>query len=248
MIDIFHNTIRWPRDDEVARIANGFANCRPAGSRGRLTRCIGAIDGTLIRIATPVDTPDRYRGRKGYCALNIIAVCDHTRKFTYVYVGPTGRAHDTGALKMSHLWREAQNNYDAYFPQNTYIIGYSGFGNYEWLLAAYKPHNLLGIHGRRRYNKIHSSTRMPIERAFGQLKGRWRILLDVVRSFDIARICKMIYVCCILHNICIERNEHDCEVPAEAFQYEVEQPNHGIDADVNDTRREQVVAELLAQY
>src|SRR5438309_1842381 len=27
MIDAFHDIIRWPQGDKVARIANGFANC-----------------------------------------------------------------------------------------------------------------------------------------------------------------------------------------------------------------------------
>jgi hypothetical protein len=58
----------------------------------------------------------------------------------------------------------------------------------------------------------------------------------------------MIYVCCILHNICIERNEDDCEVPAEVFQYDVGQQDYRVDMDANETRREQVVTELLAQY
>ena len=92
---------------------------------------------------------------------------------------------------------------------------------------------------------------MAIEQAFGQLKGQWHILLGIVLSFNITRICKIIYVCCILHNICIERNEEECEVPDGVFEYDVfgeGEIYEGLVEGVNETRRDQVVAELLAQY
>jgi hypothetical protein len=56
----------------------------------------------------------------------------------------------------------------------------------------------------RNYNKIHSSTRVVVEKAFGRLKSRWRILTGqgiFCRSLN--RIILIIYVSCILHNICI---------------------------------------------
>ena len=249
--EIFKNKITWPRGAEVERVCNGFANSRPQGARGRLLRCIGAIDGTLIKILTPVDNPDRYRSRKKFCALNVLAVCDHRRRFTYVYIGPTGRVHDTGALKMSRLWSAAQDpqRYQDYFPSDTYLIGDSGFGNYKWLLAAFKPSHIRNNRERKRFNKVQSSTRMAIERAFGQLKGRWRILLEAIRSHDIQRICQIIHVCCILHNICIDQVEEDCEEQ----QYVLDGDDVMDDGNVHDRnenlcRRDQVVQELAMMY
>lgn len=43
-----------------------------------------------------------------------------------------------------------------------------------------------------------------VERAFGRLKGRWRIL-QVPCQFD--KILSMVTACCVLHNICEAVNE-----------------------------------------
>ncbi|CAG8785403.1 16061_t:CDS:2 [Cetraspora pellucida] len=51
-----------------------------------------------------------------------------------------------------------------------------------------------------------SSMRIIIEQAFGYLKKRWRIL-NGVYCIDLERIVRIIYACCILHNICIDNND-----------------------------------------
>jgi hypothetical protein len=51
------------------------------------------------------------------------------------------------------------------------------------------------------WNFIQSSSRMPIECAFGVLKGRWggiALLLNVELEFA----CKVVAACTVLHNMC----------------------------------------------
>jgi hypothetical protein len=45
---------------------------------------------------------------------------------------------------------------------------------------------------------------MAVERAFGKLKGRWRILKNNMEITDLKNVVDIIDVCCILHNICTE--------------------------------------------
>ena len=72
---------------------------------------------------------------------------------------------------------------------------------------------------QRRFNFIHSSTRMVIERAFSLLKGRFRRLkyLDMRRIQDIPTV---IIVACTLHNICLDSGD-----PYEDFMDEIEEVN-----------------------
>jgi hypothetical protein len=49
--------------------------------------------------------------------------------------------------------------------------------------------------------------RIGVERAFGRLKNRWRIILHHLYCVNLDRICKIIHGCCILHNICIDAGD-----------------------------------------
>ena len=56
------------------------------------------------------------------------------------------------------------------------------------------------------FNLALSQAKVSIERAFGILKGRWRILLGKV-SWEPSFAADLVIACTVLHNICQERNE-----------------------------------------
>lgn len=61
--------------------------------------CVGAIDGTHIRVkVSPKDAP-RYRGRKDYPTQNVLAACTFDLRFTYVLPGWEGTASDSRIIK-----------------------------------------------------------------------------------------------------------------------------------------------------
>lgn len=57
--------------------------------------CIGAIDGTHVKIIVPSEQQIPYTCRKGYTSTNVMAVCDFNMCFTFVISGWEGSAHDT---------------------------------------------------------------------------------------------------------------------------------------------------------
>lgn len=61
--------------------------------------CIGAIDGTHIRVKVPRVEASRFRGRKDYPTQNVFAACNFDMKFTYVLAGWEGTASDSRILK-----------------------------------------------------------------------------------------------------------------------------------------------------
>jgi hypothetical protein len=57
------------------------------------------------------------------------------------------------------------------------------------------------------YNHKQISTRIVVEQAFGRLKGVWRVLHCPIWNPDEKLVPKLIYVCCLLHNIILEHND-----------------------------------------
>lgn len=63
----------------------------------------------------------------------------------------------------------------------------------------------------RKYNYFHSRTRIIVERAFGGLKSRWRILKRVLNMKSPASIGRTIVSCMVLHNLTVELGD-DCNI------------------------------------
>ena len=60
--------------------------------------CIGALDGTHIRVFLPPGEQVRYIGKTEIATQNVLAVCDFDMRFTYMSTGQLGAMHDTSVL------------------------------------------------------------------------------------------------------------------------------------------------------
>ena len=54
---------------------------------------------------------------------------------------------------------------------------------------------------QNKFNRLLSSAKVAVERAFGILKARWRCLLNCL-DHNIENLSDVIISCCVLHNIC----------------------------------------------
>ena len=106
----------------------------------------------------------------------------------------------------SSLYREISLHPEQWVPGGTYIIADAAYPLRTYLMKAFPNYYILNTR-ERHFNKTLSSMRMIVERAFGHLKERWRILLKEVYCTNIERIIKIIHACCILHNICIDMGD-----------------------------------------
>lgn len=87
----------------------------------------------------------------------------------------------------------------------------------------------LGDNNRRRFNDIVSSARQVVERSFGLLKGRWR-RLRLIEAEDMERVVKIVYCCCILHNFCIDLQDH---LPEEEIIFDEDEDEQLINMEYN---------------
>jgi hypothetical protein len=60
--------------------------------------CIGALDGTHIRVSLSPQEQPRFIGKTGIPTQNVLAICDFDMRFTYVAAGQPRAYHDTNVL------------------------------------------------------------------------------------------------------------------------------------------------------
>ncbi|KAA0054744.1 putative nuclease HARBI1 [Cucumis melo var. makuwa] len=177
--------------------------------------CLGALDGTYIKVNVPVSDRARYRTRKGEVATNILGACDTKEDFFYVLAGWEG------STAVSRILRDALSRPNGLkVPKGYYYLVDVGYQNAEGFLAPYRGqhYHLQEWRGAKNapstskefLNMKHLSARNVIERAFGVLKGRWAILRG--KSYYPVEVqCRTILACCLLHNL-INREMTDFDI------------------------------------
>ncbi|KAL0543815.1 hypothetical protein IC582_018920 [Cucumis melo] len=177
--------------------------------------CLGALDGTYIKVNVSATDRPRYRTRKGEVATNVLGACDTKGDFVFVLFGWEGSAAD------SRILRDAISRHNGLkVPKGYYYLCDAGYPNAEGFLAPYRGerYHLSEWRGesnapttaREFFNMKHSSARNVIERAFGLLKGRWAILRGK-SYYPVDVQCRTIMACCLLHNL-INREMTNSEI------------------------------------
>ncbi|XP_064475534.1 putative nuclease HARBI1 [Ornithodoros turicata] len=171
----------------------------------------GALDGCHIEVCPPKDQGSDYYNYKGWYSVILLAIADHTYKFSYVNVGSPGRNHDSAVLQRSRL--PAVINSTLF---NTFTVSLQGvdvgpvilcdqaFPLQQHLMKPY-PDRATNTPQKQEFNARLSGARRVVENAFGRLKARFRILHKGLEC-DIDNCTTIIRVCCILHNICEDLN------------------------------------------
>lgn len=168
--------------------------------------CVGAIDITHFRATVPTEIHGRFCGPKDGTTQNVLAAIMFDLKFTYVLAGWEGNADDSQVLNDA-LSRSRRLD----IPEGKYYLGNAGYGVQKGILSPYcgvrchlkefsdhPPKN-----ERELFNLRHSSLRTTIERCFGVLKKRFRVLdAESFWSFQIQ--VEVLLACSIIHNHILE--------------------------------------------
>ena len=138
-------------------------------------------------------------------------------KFIHVSFGYPGSIHDARVLRLSGLFDLGENEQILTSPKKIVsgteipplIIGDSAYPLLKWLVKPYPDRGNL-TPDEREFNKKLSAARSVVERAFGMLKGRWRLLLKKVEQ-QTRTLTKTVLAACVLHNICVDHGDlYDC--------------------------------------
>eukprot|EP00794_Sanderia_malayensis_P004948 gene4948-5596_t len=120
---------------------------------------------------------------------------------------------DSRVLRNTLIFHEANNGTFLKTPVfkiknktfRPYIIGDSAYPPLDWLLKPFPFSNDMDRR-QRRFNYCVSKARVSMERAFGTLKGRWRIPSQKI-PLEPSYTADIVIACTVLHNICEDRNE-----------------------------------------
>ena len=77
---------------------------------------------------------------------------------------------------------------------------------------------------QERYNKMHGRARCVVERAFGQMKTRWRATFLKALEVRPAFVSEVALSCAFLHNICLDNGDVP-EEPEEEESGDEEEPD-----------------------
>jgi len=191
------SVIRWPTDAQMIGVEQEFQHM------AQFPGVIGAIDGCHIHILAPEYCQNDYLDRNHTHSVNLMAVCDAGKKFTYCFAGYPGSVHDQRVFANSALGQAVETFSRQHFPSGHYhIVGDSAFQLHQQSACdvPYKDMGSLTV-TQLNYNNKLSQTRRVVENAFGFLKGRFRRLKRL--ECKLARVPRNIIACCVPHNITV---------------------------------------------
>ena len=148
--------------------------------------CFGAVDGCHLPIKCPnggLESAKEYHNFKNFFSIVLMAIADSNYRFIWASSGYLGNSHDAIIFQSTkfyskmlnqtlipHYYKEENDN--VIYPT---LLGDSAFPFLPWLMKPYT--NTVLTREQRYFNYRLSRARMVAEGAFGQLKGRWRILM-----------------------------------------------------------------------
>ncbi|XP_068689551.1 uncharacterized protein [Montipora foliosa] len=144
---------------------------------------------------------------------SLLGIVDAHSKFIHATVGYPGSIHDARVLRLSGLYDLAQNEQILSGPIRNIsgteigplLAGDSAYPLMNWLPKPFADRGRLTPE-QRKFNLKFSAVRCVVERTFGMLKSRWRIMLKKIEQ-KTKTLKKTVIAACVLHNICIERGD-----------------------------------------
>mmetsp|Transcript_14261 Transcript_14261/g.34632 ORF Transcript_14261/g.34632 Transcript_14261/m.34632 type:complete len:288 (-) Transcript_14261:90-953(-) len=189
-------------NDELDEMRMGWSNI--SSGKGLLFGFIGAIDGWLVPIEMPRNTPnqgDYFSGHYQRMGLNIQAICDSKLRFIYFTVSAPGKTGDARAF--SRL--EKLSEWIDTLPEGLFVGGDNAYPLSSRLLCPYSGHERFEEF-KRTFNYFFSQLRIRIEMAFGRMSTKWRVVRQALNC-DLEKNILICEAAARLHNFVIDQDD-----------------------------------------
>ncbi|GBG61823.1 hypothetical protein CBR_g23779 [Chara braunii] len=209
LLRVYGEKIVWPTGVRKLVVLRAFAD------KGFPNRH-GCIDCTHIYVDKPPNAPsENYYNWKRYFSTIVQVVVDPDLRVVVdpdlrvldVHMGYPGSCHDIRVLQLPSLWQHAESGSLFRGPPmtlpfgvrtNGYILADNGYPPSEWMVVPYG-----GINqdvDEEWFDNKQKVARGAVERAFGRLKGMWRLFLRTHKT-NLDTLPQQFTAVCILHNI-----------------------------------------------
>ncbi|XP_003561367.2 protein ANTAGONIST OF LIKE HETEROCHROMATIN PROTEIN 1-like isoform X2 [Brachypodium distachyon] len=199
----------WPDQERMDDIKANFEVV------SGLPNCCGAIDATHIVMMLPaVESSEYWYDHANNYSMFLQGIVDHEMRFIDVVTGWPGSTTFSQLLKLSEFYKlcEAGKRLDGPAQVSRedleireFIVGDVSYPLLPWLMTPYQGESLSAL--MVDFNARQKAARMLGTRALARLKGSWRILQKVMWRPDKNKLPSIILVCCLLHNIMIDRQD-----------------------------------------
>ncbi|GBG69957.1 hypothetical protein CBR_g4784 [Chara braunii] len=204
LLTAYPDKISWPTGLQKAVVLRAFAD------KG-FPNCHRCIDCTHIYIDKSANANgEDYCDRRRLFSVQAQVVVDMNLRVLDVFVGYPGSVHDMRMLNLSSLWVRTESGQLFTGPHvmlpfgvrtNGYLLGDNGYPQSEWIVVPYS--GLAQDPTGARFDNKRKTARGAMERAFGRLKGMWRLFLRTHKC-NMDSLPQQFVAVCILHNILID--------------------------------------------
>ena len=195
--------IAFPDTDED--LTSTVSKFTMKSSEGIMKGCVGAIDGLFVKICRPSMKDCGYNPQAYFSGhymahgLNIQAICDIDRCFTFFGVVAPGKSSDQVAFERTSIHQRIMT-----LPTGMYIAGDAAYQVSDSVLVPFTG-SQRDDPGKDAFNFFLSQLRIRIEMAFGLLQTKWSVLKKPLQV-NLKTAAKVIETCARLHNFCLRED------------------------------------------
>ncbi|GKB46414.1 ALP1-like protein isoform X1 [Tanacetum coccineum] len=149
------------------------------------------------------------RGDKKYPTIMLEAVASQDLWIWHAFFGMAGANNDINVLDNSPLFDDLLNDTAPVLPYEVNGVGYEkGYyladGIYPQWATFVKSFTVANDAKHAYFKRRQEGARKDVERAFGVLQGRWGIIQQPARAYEVNTIRRIMYSCIIMHNMILK--------------------------------------------